>query len=224
MTNEKKHFSDPVHAKSRCNSSGAMCRVSYRYVFCKSRGCTPLSWRRRNDVGRKLCFLSKLLVLSVTHLVHRLLLLRHHHHCQLTPLSARSTASCNCASISAYVLVQDMWIPYQAKRMFGFVSFMHLESVWIVLAKVNPHIICGTRDHFNLNKEKPPKDHKARTRCIHSSVTIKLEYKERYNAWGEGIGGVRWVPEECAGVALGEAGGSREGEVPPTGREPLGSG
>lgn len=28
MTGEKKHFSDPVHVKSRCYSSGAMCHVS----------------------------------------------------------------------------------------------------------------------------------------------------------------------------------------------------
>ncbi|XP_073064808.1 zinc finger CCCH domain-containing protein 53-like isoform X5 [Primulina eburnea] len=41
--------------------------------------------------------------------------------------------------------VQDVRIPYQQKRMFGFVTFAFPETVKLILAKGNPHFVCGSR-------------------------------------------------------------------------------
>jgi len=45
-------------------------------------------------------------------------------------------------------------IPYQQKRMFGFVSFAHPETVKVVLARGNPHFICDSRVLVKPYKEK----------------------------------------------------------------------
>ncbi|RWW13325.1 hypothetical protein GW17_00022967 [Ensete ventricosum] len=44
-----------------------------------------------------------------------------------------------------YGQVRDVRIPCQDKRMFGFVSFVHPETVNMILMKRNPHYICGAR-------------------------------------------------------------------------------
>ncbi|XP_065016604.1 zinc finger CCCH domain-containing protein 54-like [Musa acuminata AAA Group] len=44
-----------------------------------------------------------------------------------------------------YGQVRDVRIPCQDKRMFGFVSFVHPETVNMILTKRNPHYICGAR-------------------------------------------------------------------------------
>ncbi|EFJ31671.1 hypothetical protein SELMODRAFT_439924 [Selaginella moellendorffii] len=49
------------------------------------------------------------------------------------------------AHFSAYGPVQDVRIPYQQKRMFGFVTFIHAETVKTILAEGNPHYVCGAR-------------------------------------------------------------------------------
>jgi hypothetical protein len=36
-------------------------------------------------------------------------------------------------------------IPYQQKRMFGFVTFVYPETVKLILAKGNPHFICDAQ-------------------------------------------------------------------------------
>nr|XP_018682317.1 PREDICTED: zinc finger CCCH domain-containing protein 54-like [Musa acuminata subsp. malaccensis] len=46
---------------------------------------------------------------------------------------------------SKYGPVKDVRIPYQDKRMFGFVSFVRPETVGAVLMKANPHFIDGAR-------------------------------------------------------------------------------
>ncbi|KAG2622770.1 hypothetical protein PVAP13_3KG002500 [Panicum virgatum] len=46
---------------------------------------------------------------------------------------------------SMYGPVQDVRIPYQQKRMFGFVTFVYAESVRIILSKGNPHFVCDAR-------------------------------------------------------------------------------
>ncbi|CAN8258587.1 unnamed protein product [Cochlearia groenlandica] len=51
-------------------------------------------------------------------------------------------------------LVHDVRIPYQQKRMFGFVTFVHSETVRIILAKGNPHFICNSRVLVKPYKEK----------------------------------------------------------------------
>ncbi|GLT46469.1 hypothetical protein SLA2020_202170 [Shorea laevis] len=55
---------------------------------------------------------------------------------------------------STYGPVQDVRIPYQQKRMFGFVTFVHAETVKIILARGNPHFICDSRVLVKPYKEK----------------------------------------------------------------------
>ena len=53
-----------------------------------------------------------------------------------------------------YGPVQDVRIPYQQKRMFGFVTFVYAETVKIILAKGNPHFVCDARVLVKPYKEK----------------------------------------------------------------------
>ncbi|CAF1786301.1 hypothetical protein Bca4012_046355 [Brassica carinata] len=55
---------------------------------------------------------------------------------------------------SLFGTVQDVRIPYQQKRMFGFVSFAQPETVKAVLARGNPHFICDSRVLVKPYKEK----------------------------------------------------------------------
>ncbi|KAL6902013.1 hypothetical protein ACP4OV_004889 [Aristida adscensionis] len=55
---------------------------------------------------------------------------------------------------SIYGPVHDVRIPYQQKRMFGFVTFMYPETVKLILAKGNPHFICDARVLVKPYKEK----------------------------------------------------------------------
>lgn len=50
--------------------------------------------------------------------------------------------------------VQDVRIPYQQKRMFGFVTFVYPDTVKHILAKGNPHFICDSRVLVKPYKEK----------------------------------------------------------------------
>ncbi|KAL6505392.1 hypothetical protein OROGR_025209 [Orobanche gracilis] len=50
--------------------------------------------------------------------------------------------------------VQDVRIPYQQKRMFGFVTFLYSETVKLILAKGNPHFVCDSRVLVKPYKEK----------------------------------------------------------------------
>ncbi|KAL8154317.1 hypothetical protein V2J09_012077 [Rumex salicifolius] len=50
--------------------------------------------------------------------------------------------------------VQDVRIPYQQKRMFGFVTFLYSDTVKIILAKGNPHFVCDSRVLVKPYKEK----------------------------------------------------------------------
>ncbi|KAI6669589.1 hypothetical protein NL676_004474 [Syzygium grande] len=55
---------------------------------------------------------------------------------------------------SNYGPVQDVRIPYQQKRMFGFVTFVYAETVKLILAKGNPHFVCDSRVLVKPYKEK----------------------------------------------------------------------
>ncbi|ONM42213.1 Nucleic acid binding protein [Zea mays] len=55
---------------------------------------------------------------------------------------------------SMYGPVQDVRIPYQQKRMFGFVTFVYAETVKIILSKGNPHFVCDARVLVKPYKEK----------------------------------------------------------------------
>ncbi|KAK1389128.1 zinc finger CCCH domain-containing protein 18-like [Heracleum sosnowskyi] len=50
--------------------------------------------------------------------------------------------------------VQDVRIPCQQKRMFGFVTFIFAETVKQILAKGNPHFVCGARVLVKPYREK----------------------------------------------------------------------
>lgn len=63
--------------------------------------------------------------------------------------------------------VQDVRIPYQQKRMFGFVTFVLPETVKAILAKGNPHFVCDSRVLVKPYKEKgkiPDKKHQQHER------------------------------------------------------------
>ncbi|KAE8677213.1 Zinc finger CCCH domain-containing protein 55 [Hibiscus syriacus] len=55
---------------------------------------------------------------------------------------------------SIYGPVQDVRIPYQQKRMFGFVTFVYPETVKLILAKGNPHFVCNSCVLVKPYKEK----------------------------------------------------------------------
>lgn len=50
--------------------------------------------------------------------------------------------------------VQDVRIPFQQKRMFGFVTFIYPDTVKLILAKGNPHFVCDSRVLVKPYKEK----------------------------------------------------------------------
>lgn len=54
----------------------------------------------------------------------------------------------------AYGPVQDVRIPYQQKRMFGFVTFVYADTVRTILTEGTPHYICGARVLVKPYKEK----------------------------------------------------------------------
>jgi hypothetical protein len=55
---------------------------------------------------------------------------------------------------SKYGPVQDVRIPYQQRRMFGFVTFVYPETVKLILSKGNPHFVCDARVLVKPYKEK----------------------------------------------------------------------
>jgi hypothetical protein len=70
------------------------------------------------------------------------------------------------AMCSIYGPVHDVRIPYQQKRMFGFVTFMYPETVRLILAKGNPHFICDARVLVKPYKEKGKVPDKYRHACM----------------------------------------------------------
>ncbi|XP_024976077.1 zinc finger CCCH domain-containing protein 18-like [Cynara cardunculus var. scolymus] len=55
---------------------------------------------------------------------------------------------------STFGPVQDVRIPCQQKRMFGFVTFHNAETVQTILSKGNPHYVCGARVLVKPYREK----------------------------------------------------------------------
>ncbi|CAK9163860.1 unnamed protein product [Ilex paraguariensis] len=50
--------------------------------------------------------------------------------------------------------VEDVRIPCQQKRMFGFVTFVSADTVQMILSKGNPHYVCGARVLVKPYREK----------------------------------------------------------------------
>ncbi|KAL3621998.1 hypothetical protein CASFOL_034194 [Castilleja foliolosa] len=66
--------------------------------------------------------------------------------------------------------VQDVRIPYQQKRMFGFVTFVYAETVKLILAKGNPHFVRDSRVLVKPYKEKGKfKEKKHQQQCLSPS-------------------------------------------------------
>uniref|UniRef100_A0A0A9CEI0 RRM domain-containing protein n=1 Tax=Arundo donax TaxID=35708 RepID=A0A0A9CEI0_ARUDO len=65
-----------------------------------------------------------------------------------------------------YGPVQDVRIPYQQKRMFGFVTFVYAGTVKLILGKGNPQFVCQARvlvkpykekgNHFEFHRSRKP--------------------------------------------------------------------
>lgn len=55
---------------------------------------------------------------------------------------------------NTFGLVEDVRIPCQQKRMFGFVTFSSADTVKMILAKGNPHFVCGARVLVKPYREK----------------------------------------------------------------------
>ncbi|XP_073143389.1 zinc finger CCCH domain-containing protein 18-like [Henckelia pumila] len=55
---------------------------------------------------------------------------------------------------SSFGQVQDVRIPCQQKRMFGFVTFASADTVRLILSKGNPHYVCGARVLVKPYREK----------------------------------------------------------------------
>jgi hypothetical protein len=68
--------------------------------------------------------------------------------------------------------VQDVRIPYQQKRMFGFVTFVYAETVKVILSKGNPHFVCDARVLVKPYKEKGKVPD--RFRSVPSPLTLAL--------------------------------------------------
>ncbi|KVH99059.1 Nucleotide-binding, alpha-beta plait [Cynara cardunculus var. scolymus] len=65
--------------------------------------------------------------------------------------------NCNVLRVvfsSTFGPVQDVRIPCQQKRMFGFVTFHNAETVQTILSKGNPHYVCGARVLVKPYREK----------------------------------------------------------------------
>ncbi|KAK4768023.1 hypothetical protein SAY87_003164 [Trapa incisa] len=83
---------------------------------------------------------------------------------------------------STYGAVEDVRIPCQHKRMFGFVTFEDPETVQTILAKGNPHYVCGARVLVKPYKEKSklvdrkyPERIEAHLRHLHSYIDADSE-------------------------------------------------
>ncbi|KAL0001500.1 hypothetical protein SO802_015281 [Lithocarpus litseifolius] len=69
--------------------------------------------------------------------------------------------------------VQDVRIPCQQKRMFGFVTFVYAETVKQILAKGNPHFVCGARVLVKPYREK--------SRLVDRKHTDKMQHPLYYS-------------------------------------------
>ncbi|KAK0586676.1 hypothetical protein LWI29_010558 [Acer saccharum] len=81
---------------------------------------------------------------------------------------------------SIYGPVQDVRIPYQQKRMFGFVTFVYPETVKLILAKRNPHFMCDPHVLVKPYKEKGKVPEKKQ----HQQQMERGEYSACYNPSG----------------------------------------
>ncbi|XP_052197379.1 zinc finger CCCH domain-containing protein 55-like [Diospyros lotus] len=87
--------------------------------------------------------------------------------------------------------VQDVRIPFQQKRMFGFVTFHYPETVKAILAKGNPHFVCDSRVLVKPYKEKGKAPEKKQLQqqlerveyspCLSPTGLDSLDFRETYD-------------------------------------------
>ncbi|KAL2483702.1 Zinc finger CCCH domain-containing protein 18 [Forsythia ovata] len=70
--------------------------------------------------------------------------------------------------------VQDVRIPCQQKRMFGFVTFVDADTVKLILSKGNPHYVCGARVLVKPYREK--------SKLVDRKYQVKLEHPLYYHS------------------------------------------
>ncbi|KAG4150168.1 hypothetical protein ERO13_D05G378350v2 [Gossypium hirsutum] len=79
---------------------------------------------------------------------------------------------------SNYGQVEDVRIPCQQKRMFGFVNFVSSDTVKMILAKGNPHYVCGARVLVKPYREKSKLVDKKYPERIESPMYYSSYYME----------------------------------------------
>ncbi|KAJ8432085.1 hypothetical protein Cgig2_024695 [Carnegiea gigantea] len=77
---------------------------------------------------------------------------------------------------STFGPVQDVRIPSQQKRMFGFVTFVYPETVQKIFAKGNPHFICGARVLVKPYKEKSRPIDRKQAEKLNDSMNYKPQF------------------------------------------------
>ncbi|KAL2456643.1 Zinc finger CCCH domain-containing protein 18 [Forsythia ovata] len=75
--------------------------------------------------------------------------------------------------------VQDVRIPCQQKRMFGFVTFVSADTVKLILSKGNPHYVCGARVLVKPYREK--------SKLVERKYLEKVEHPMYYHSHPIGI-------------------------------------
>ncbi|MCD7466752.1 hypothetical protein HAX54_003757 [Datura stramonium] len=74
--------------------------------------------------------------------------------------------------------VQDVRMPFQQKRMFGFVTFFSADTVKMVLSTGNPHYVCGARVLVKPYREKPKLSERKHQERLESSIFYHLQRAE----------------------------------------------
>ncbi|GMI66286.1 hypothetical protein like AT2G05160 [Hibiscus trionum] len=87
--------------------------------------------------------------------------------------------------------VHDVRIPCQQKRMFGFVTFVYADTVKQILAKGNPHFVCGARVLVKPYREK--------SRVVDRKYTEKLQHSPLYHVphFIDGDSELQSMPRVC---------------------------
>ncbi|XP_048130273.1 zinc finger CCCH domain-containing protein 18-like isoform X2 [Rhodamnia argentea] len=88
--------------------------------------------------------------------------------------------------------VEDVRIPCQHKRMFGFVTFVNSDTVQMILAKGNPHFVCGARVLVKPYKEKS----KLVDRKYHEGYESPFHHMSHYSAMDSRL---HSMPRGCRG-------------------------
>ncbi|KAL4378384.1 hypothetical protein GQ457_02G028140 [Hibiscus cannabinus] len=80
---------------------------------------------------------------------------------------------------SIYGPIQDVRIPYQQKRMFGFVTFIYPETMKLILAKGNPHFVCDSRVLIKPYKEKGKVQEKIKNVLQSQEMLLRSKLEEQ---------------------------------------------